>query len=68
MGGGGEGVRANPLWSRHCCCLFQFNRNSGLGDQDTDLWIAYCAFHLADYRRAMEVSFFYISFKIGPDK
>ncbi|XP_060569600.1 intraflagellar transport protein 56-like isoform X4 [Ruditapes philippinarum] len=34
--------------------LLEFNRNSGKGDQDTDLWIAYCAFHLADYKRAME--------------
>ncbi|KAL4239394.1 Intraflagellar transport protein 56 [Mactra antiquata] len=34
--------------------LLEFNRNSGKGDQDTDAWIAYCAFHLADYKRAME--------------
>ncbi|GIY25285.1 intraflagellar transport protein 56 [Caerostris extrusa] len=34
--------------------LLEFTRNSGKGDLKNDLWIAYCAFHLSDYRRAME--------------
>ncbi|KAJ8319242.1 hypothetical protein KUTeg_004333 [Tegillarca granosa] len=34
--------------------LLEFNRNSGKGNDETDLWIAYCAFHLGDYKRAME--------------
>ncbi|KFM78403.1 Tetratricopeptide repeat protein 26, partial [Stegodyphus mimosarum] len=34
--------------------LLEFSRNSGKGDLRNDLWIAYCAFHLSDYRRAME--------------
>ncbi|XP_054712427.1 intraflagellar transport protein 56-like [Uloborus diversus] len=34
--------------------LLEFQRNSGKGDLKNDLWIAYCAFHLSDYRRAME--------------
>lgn len=36
--------------------IFQFNRNSGKGNDETDLWIAYCAFNLGDYKRSMEVS------------
>ncbi|XP_021344526.1 intraflagellar transport protein 56-like [Mizuhopecten yessoensis] len=34
--------------------LSEFNRISGKGNEETDLWIAYCAFHLGDYKRAME--------------
>ncbi|XP_013422208.1 intraflagellar transport protein 56 isoform X1 [Lingula anatina] len=34
--------------------LLEFNRNSGKGNEETDLYIAYCAFHLGDYKRAME--------------
>ncbi|ESO84728.1 hypothetical protein LOTGIDRAFT_221830 [Lottia gigantea] len=34
--------------------LLEFNRASGKGNEETDLWIAYCAFHLGDYKRAME--------------
>ncbi|XP_061175421.1 uncharacterized protein LOC133184383 [Saccostrea echinata] len=34
--------------------LLEFNRNSGKGNEETDMWIAYCAFHLGDYKRSME--------------
>ncbi|XP_013386716.1 intraflagellar transport protein 56-like isoform X1 [Lingula anatina] len=34
--------------------LLEFNRNSGKGNEETDLYIAYCAFHLGDYKRSME--------------
>ncbi|XP_042909705.1 intraflagellar transport protein 56 [Parasteatoda tepidariorum] len=34
--------------------LLEFTRNSGKGDLKNDLWIAYCSFHLSDYKRAME--------------
>lgn len=34
--------------------LLEFNRNHGKSDDMTDLWIAYTAFHLGDYKRAME--------------
>lgn len=34
----------------------QFQRNVGERGEDADLWLAYCAFHLGDYKRAMEVS------------
>ena len=34
---------------------FQFNRSNGKSDEEADLWIAYCAFHLGDYKKAMEV-------------
>ena len=34
----------------------QFSRASGTGNEETDMWIAYCAFHLGDYKRSMEVS------------
>jgi len=27
----------------------------GVKTDERDLWIAYCAFHLADYRRALQV-------------
>ncbi|CAE1178741.1 TTC26 [Acanthosepion pharaonis] len=35
--------------------LLEFNRNSGQKDIDTDLWVAYCLFHLGDYKGAMEI-------------
>ena len=35
--------------------FLQFNRNNGKTDEEADLWIAYCAFHLGDYKKAMEV-------------
>lgn len=34
--------------------LLEFNRNSGQKNEETDMWVAYCAFHLGDYKRAME--------------
>ncbi|PVD38254.1 hypothetical protein C0Q70_00865 [Pomacea canaliculata] len=34
--------------------LLEFSRASGKGNTDTDMWIAYCAFHLGDHKRAME--------------
>lgn len=34
--------------------LLEFNRNSGKGGEEVDQWIAYCAFHLGDYKHAME--------------
>ena len=33
--------------------LLEFQRNSGQGDENTDLWIGYCAFHVGDYKRAL---------------
>jgi hypothetical protein len=33
----------------------QFNKNSGKGDEKNGLWSAYCAFHLGDYKAALEV-------------
>ncbi|KAK7112857.1 intraflagellar transport protein 56-like isoform X2 [Littorina saxatilis] len=34
--------------------LLEFSRASGKGNEETDMWIAFCAFHLGDYKRAME--------------
>ncbi|XP_069508808.1 intraflagellar transport protein 56 isoform X2 [Ambystoma mexicanum] len=34
--------------------LLEFQRQSGEGDEDSDLWTGYCAFHLGDYKRALE--------------
>ncbi|XP_064477937.1 intraflagellar transport protein 56-like isoform X2 [Ornithodoros turicata] len=34
--------------------LVEFARNSGKGTLETDLWIAYCAFHLGNYKQAMQ--------------
>ncbi|XP_071963993.1 intraflagellar transport protein 56-like isoform X2 [Antedon mediterranea] len=34
--------------------LLEFTRNNGKGSDEQDSWIAYCAFHLGDYKRAME--------------
>jgi len=36
--------------------LFQFERNSGKGGEENSLWTAYCAFHLGEYKQAMEVA------------
>uniref|UniRef100_A0AAZ3RMQ3 Intraflagellar transport protein 56 n=1 Tax=Oncorhynchus tshawytscha TaxID=74940 RepID=A0AAZ3RMQ3_ONCTS len=36
------------------CSFAQFQRNVGERGEDADLWLAYCAFHLGDYKRAME--------------
>ncbi|XP_073094484.1 intraflagellar transport protein 56 isoform X3 [Manis javanica] len=32
----------------------QFKRHVGEQEEDTNLWIGYCAFHLGDYKRALE--------------
>ena len=36
--------------------LLEFERSSGKSSRDRDQWLAYCSFHLGNYRRAMEVS------------
>ncbi|EMP31873.1 Tetratricopeptide repeat protein 26 [Chelonia mydas] len=36
--------------------LLEFKRHAGEQDEDTDLWIGYCAFHLGDYKRALEAT------------
>jgi len=33
--------------------LLDFNRNSGQGNEELDMWIGYAAFHASDYKRAM---------------
>uniref|UniRef100_A0AAX7UJA5 Intraflagellar transport protein 56 n=1 Tax=Astatotilapia calliptera TaxID=8154 RepID=A0AAX7UJA5_ASTCA len=37
--------------------LLEFQKNIGEREEDADLWIGYCAFHLGDYKKAMEVVF-----------
>ncbi|XP_023394946.1 intraflagellar transport protein 56 isoform X1 [Loxodonta africana] len=34
--------------------LLEFKRHVGEQEENTDLWIGYCAFHLGDYKRALE--------------
>ncbi|RDD37735.1 Intraflagellar transport protein 56 [Trichoplax sp. H2] len=34
--------------------LLEFDRGGGKGNDEVSLWIAYCAFHLGDYKKAME--------------
>ncbi|KAF3819397.1 hypothetical protein GH733_013547 [Mirounga leonina] len=34
--------------------LLEFKRHVGEQETDTNLWIGYCAFHLGDYKRALE--------------
>uniref|UniRef100_A0A4W3GE76 Intraflagellar transport protein 56 n=1 Tax=Callorhinchus milii TaxID=7868 RepID=A0A4W3GE76_CALMI len=34
--------------------LLEFKRHVGEKEDDIDLWMGYCAFHLGDYKRAME--------------
>eukprot|EP00118_Oscarella_pearsei_P016283 m.154107 g.154107 ORF g.154107 m.154107 type:complete len:556 (+) comp38632_c0_seq8:115-1782(+) len=34
--------------------LLEFNRSTGESSEESDLWLAYCAFHLGDYKKAME--------------
>uniref|UniRef100_A0A3Q0RLS3 Intraflagellar transport protein 56 n=1 Tax=Amphilophus citrinellus TaxID=61819 RepID=A0A3Q0RLS3_AMPCI len=34
--------------------LLEFQKNTGEKEEYADLWIGYCAFHLGDYKRAME--------------
>ena len=33
--------------------LLDFQRNSGKGSANVSLWLAYCAFHAGEYKRAM---------------
>ena len=33
--------------------LLDFQRNSGKGSPNVSLWLAYCAFHVGEYKRAM---------------
>uniref|UniRef100_A0A4W4GVU6 Intraflagellar transport protein 56 n=1 Tax=Electrophorus electricus TaxID=8005 RepID=A0A4W4GVU6_ELEEL len=34
--------------------LLEFQRNGGVVEDNADLWVGYCAFHLGDHKRAME--------------
>ena len=38
-----------------CVCWLQFLSGSGKPQENSDEWIAYCAFHLGDYRRSLQV-------------
>ncbi|XP_062304366.1 intraflagellar transport protein 56 [Osmerus eperlanus] len=44
--------------------LLEFQRDVGEREEHADLWIGYCAFHLGDYKRAMEE---YRSLTVSPD-
>merc|ERR1719225_1309722 len=33
--------------------VLEFNRHSGQGSEEVDMWLGYCAFHMGDYKRAM---------------
>ncbi|XP_056379757.1 intraflagellar transport protein 56 isoform X2 [Hyla sarda] len=35
--------------------LLEFKRHVGESEDDTDLWIGYCSFHLGDYKKSLEV-------------
>ncbi|XP_075038989.1 intraflagellar transport protein 56 isoform X2 [Mixophyes fleayi] len=35
--------------------LLEFKRHVGESEEDTDLWIGYCSFHLGDYKKSLEV-------------
>ncbi|KAM9325585.1 intraflagellar transport protein 56 isoform 2-T2 [Gastrophryne carolinensis] len=35
--------------------LLEFKRQFGESEEDTELWIGYCAFHLGDYKKSLEV-------------
>ncbi|CAH1401329.1 unnamed protein product [Nezara viridula] len=35
--------------------LLEFEQSSGKGTQLTDQWLGYCAFHLGDYKKAMDI-------------
>jgi len=35
--------------------LLEFNKNANKPHKNTDMWIGYCAFHLGDYKKALEV-------------
>lgn len=41
-----------------CLCVWlggQFEHSTSERGVDADLWLAYCAFHLGDYKRALKV-------------
>uniref|UniRef100_A0AAQ5Y354 Intraflagellar transport protein 56 n=1 Tax=Amphiprion ocellaris TaxID=80972 RepID=A0AAQ5Y354_AMPOC len=44
--------------------LLEFQRSVGEKEEHADLWIGYCAFHLGDYKRAMEE---YKSLTLNPE-
>ncbi|KAF7213185.1 intraflagellar transport protein 56 [Nothobranchius furzeri] len=44
--------------------LLQFQRSTGEKEEHADLWLGYCAFHLGDYKRAIEE---YKSLTVKPD-
>uniref|UniRef100_A0A8C5HQY2 Intraflagellar transport protein 56 n=1 Tax=Gouania willdenowi TaxID=441366 RepID=A0A8C5HQY2_GOUWI len=44
--------------------LLEFQRSIGENQEHADLWISYCAFHLGDYKRAMEE---YKALTVKPD-
>uniref|UniRef100_A0A3B4AKZ2 Intraflagellar transport protein 56 n=1 Tax=Periophthalmus magnuspinnatus TaxID=409849 RepID=A0A3B4AKZ2_9GOBI len=44
--------------------LLEFQRSIGEKGENADLWIGYCAFHLGDYKRAMEE---YKALTVQPD-
>ncbi|XP_053494209.1 intraflagellar transport protein 56 isoform X2 [Ictalurus furcatus] len=44
--------------------LLEFQRNGGTAEENTDLWLGYCAFHLGDHKRAMEE---YKTLTLSPD-
>uniref|UniRef100_A0A803VBH7 Intraflagellar transport protein 56 n=1 Tax=Ficedula albicollis TaxID=59894 RepID=A0A803VBH7_FICAL len=35
--------------------LLEFKQHVGEEEEDGNLWIGYCAFHLGDYKRALEI-------------
>lgn len=48
-------VTSAALPSRFCFVL-KFKRQAGeQEEEEADLWVGYCAFHLGDYKRALEV-------------
>ena len=46
--------------------VFQFDRNSGKGSEEVDMWIAYCHFHLGEYQKAMKVNTMSTVFPLNP--
>lgn len=36
--------------------ILEFEKHTGKANDTTDMWLAYCAFHLGDYKRSMDVS------------
>lgn len=49
-------VSTNDIWDLYeACGIWQFQPSGGVVEEHADLWIGFCAFHLGDHRRAMEV-------------